>query len=111
MLFCNTLVLLCLTIFSSEIKRKVGHLDRRVYTKKAYKSRNFLEVLLPYKPQCLSVCRSVSLPVCRYVGLSVQKKCPNCLNVRILGKCRLLLLLLKTPSPPLPSPPLKQTQK
>ena len=37
---------------------------------------------------CLSVCRS-------------KKKFPNYLNVRILGKCRLLLLLLKTPSPPI----------
>ena len=39
--------------------------------------------------------------------MSVQKKiCPNLLNFRILGKCLLLLLLLKNPSPLLPSPPL-----
>ena len=37
----------------------------------------------------MSVCRSVC-----------QKKKTNFLNVRILGKCRLLLLLLKKPSPP-----------
>ena len=39
------------------------------------------------------------MSVCRSVCLSVQKKIPNYLNV-ILGKCRLLLLLLKIPSPP-----------
>ena len=43
---------------------------------------------------------SVCLSVCLSVGRSVQKKiCPNYLNIRILGKC-LLLLLLKNPSPP-----------
>ena len=35
------LVLLCLSIYSSEIKRKGGHLDRLVCTKKACKSSNF----------------------------------------------------------------------
>ena len=35
------LVLLCLTKCSSEIKRKGGHLDRRVYTKKACKNSHF----------------------------------------------------------------------
>ena len=49
----------------------------------------------------MSVCLSVGLSVC----LS-KKICPNYLNVRILGKYRLLLLLLKTPYPPLPSPTL-----
>ena len=33
-----------------------------------------------------------------------------CLSVGILGKCRLLLLLLKNPSPPFPSPHLMELQ-
>ena len=42
-----------------------------------------------------------TLSVWLSVGRSVQKKISEFLNVQILGKCRLLLLLLKNPSPPL----------
>ena len=37
------------------------------------RDRDFLEVKLPYKPQCLSFGLSVCLSVCLSVGLSVQK--------------------------------------